>query len=87
MAKTATFNLNIQKFGISMGLTFAILLVVITILASTPYGLNKILLDYIAIVYPGYSSEPIGIIIGIFWAFVNGLIFGTLLAYLYNFQL
>ena len=34
--------------------------------------------------YPGYCVSPLGSLIGIPYAFVDGLIFGALLAWLYN---
>ena len=34
--------------------------------------------------YPGYCVSPLGSIIGIPYAFVDGLIFGALFAWLYN---
>lgn len=35
--------------------------------------------------YRGYSISPLGSIIGLVWAFFDGLIGGTLFAWLYNF--
>lgn len=36
------------------------------------------------IVYPGYSVTPLGSIIGLVWAFVDGLICGAIFAWIYN---
>lgn len=35
-------------------------------------------------VYPGYSVTPLGSIIGLIWAFVDGLICGAIFAWIYN---
>ncbi len=35
--------------------------------------------------YPGYSITPSGSIIGLLWAFVDGLFCGAIFAWLYNF--
>lgn len=38
----------------------------------------------IARVYRGYSLSPVGSVIGLLWAFFDGLIGGAILAWLYN---
>lgn len=82
-----TLRLDVQKFGISMGVVCAISLIAITILASTPYGFGSEVIDLVKTFYPGYSKEPAGMLIGAIWAFIDGLVFGALLAYIYNYQL
>lgn len=34
--------------------------------------------------YPGYTVTPLGSIIGLIWAFVDGLICGAIFAWIYN---
>ena len=38
----------------------------------------------IGLVYRGFNISPAGSIVGFAWAFVDGLIFGALFAWLYN---
>ena len=35
-------------------------------------------------IYRGYHISPIGSLIGLVWAFVDGLLFGAIFAWLYN---
>lgn len=35
-------------------------------------------------IYRGYSISPAGSLIGLVWAFVDGLLFGAIFAWLYN---
>jgi hypothetical protein len=35
-------------------------------------------------VYPGLSATPAGAVIGLLWGFVDGVICGVLVAWLYN---
>ena len=35
-------------------------------------------------IYPGYSVSPLGSVIGLFWAVVDGLIVGAAFAWIYN---
>jgi hypothetical protein len=35
-------------------------------------------------VYPGYCVSPLGSLVGLVWAFVDGLIMGLIFAWLYN---
>jgi hypothetical protein len=39
---------------------------------------------WIGRVYRGYSVTPAGSVVGLAWAFVDGLIFGAIFAWLYN---
>ncbi|MFC2092854.1 bacteriophage holin [Bacteroidota bacterium] len=38
----------------------------------------------ISMVYLGYTVSPLGSIIGLVWAFVDGLVIGAIFAWLYN---
>lgn len=40
----------------------------------------------IALVYRGYNISPLGSLIGLGWAFLDGLIGGAIFAWLYNFM-
>jgi hypothetical protein len=40
---------------------------------------------FIGRIYRGYCISPVGSIIGLMWAFVDGLIGGTIFAWVYNF--
>ena len=54
-------------------------------LISTKLGLGVVIHELIASVYIGYSTTLAGTIVGSIWAFIDGFIFGALLAYFYNF--
>ncbi|MEW6001658.1 MAG: hypothetical protein AB1638_03285 [Nitrospirota bacterium] len=49
----------------------------------TAYG--KLFLDVLAgSIYPGYSISPLGSIISLFYGFVDLLIAGTIIGWIYN---
>ncbi len=39
---------------------------------------------FIGLVYRGFSISPLGSVIGLIWAFFDGLIFGAFFAWVYN---
>ena len=39
---------------------------------------------FVGRVYPGYSISPLGSLVGLVWALVDGLIGGAIFAWLYN---
>jgi len=38
----------------------------------------------IARLYPGYTITPVGSVVGLLWAFTDGLVSGAVFAWLYN---
>ncbi len=76
-------KLNIKAFALTCGIIWGLGLFLMTwwIIAfdgatgdPTPIGLF----------YRGYSISPIGSIVGLIWAFVDGMICGAIFAWLYN---
>jgi len=41
-------------------------------------------MGFVEAVYPGYSMTPLGGLVGLVWASIDGAICGTILAWLYN---
>ncbi len=76
-------TLGVVSFGLAIGLTWAILVFVL--------GLVAALLDWgvgiaiaLSTLYVGYGPTFIGAIAGAVWAFVSGLVAGILIAWFYN---
>ncbi len=76
-------TLGVVSFGLAIGLTWAILVFVL--------GLVAALLDWgvgiaiaLSTLYVGYGPTFIGSIAGAVWAFVSGLVAGILIAWFYN---
>lgn len=76
-------KLNIKAFSLSIGLLWGFGLFFITwwlILLEGASGDVTI----IGRVYRGFNISPIGSVIGFLWGFVDGIIGGAVLAWLYN---
>ena len=77
-------KLNINAFALTCGILGGVGLFLLTwwlILTDGATG-EKTLIGRI---YLGYCISPLGSIVGLLWAFVDGLICGAILAWLYNF--
>ena len=76
-------QLNVKALGLTSGIIGALGLFTLTwwviVLEGPSSGPNLI-----SKVYLGYSFTPVGSIIGLAWAFVDGLICGLVFAWLYN---
>jgi hypothetical protein len=70
--------------GLSLGIVWGSILFITTWLSFfTGYG--KLLLEVLAgSVYPGYTISPAGSIIGFLYGFIDLLIFGTIVGWVYN---
>ena len=76
-------KLNIRAFALTSGLVWGIGLFLITwwvIVFDGSTGDTSL----IGRVYLGYSISPMGSIVGLIWAFIDGLIGGGIFAWLYN---
>ena len=76
-------KLNVKSFALTCGTIWAFALFLLTwwiIAIEGPTGE----ITFIGRIYLGYSISPAGSLIGLVWAFVDGLLFGALFAWLYN---
>jgi hypothetical protein len=71
-------------FGLSLGIVWGGALFITTWLSYfTGYG--KLFLDVLAVsIYPGYSISPLGSLIGLLYGFIDLLVMGTLVGWIYN---
>ena len=81
MAKS---TLDAKRLGLAGGIIQSVLLVIISLIFNAN-GYAAEFMNLITTIYPGYALESMtGIIIGAFWAFLDGFIGLFLLAWLYN---
>jgi hypothetical protein len=76
-------KINVKAFAVAAGVWWGLGLFALTwwmILFQGATGDPTVL----GRVYRGYSLSPIGSVIGLAWGFVDGLIGGAILAWLYN---
>ena len=76
-------KINVKAFALSVGVWWGLGLFALTwwmILLNGSGGDPTIL----SRVYKGYSLTPLGSLIGLVWGFVDGLVGGAILAWLYN---
>ncbi|KPJ61587.1 MAG: hypothetical protein AMJ46_00315 [Latescibacteria bacterium DG_63] len=76
-------KLNIRAFALTCGLLWGIGLFGFTWWIIAFDGATGDI-TFIGRIYRGYSITPIGSIIGLVWAFFDGLVGGAILAWLYN---
>ena len=76
-------KLNVLALGLAFGLIWGLGLFLLTwwiILFDGQTGETTI----IGLVYRGYTISAVGSVIGLIWAFFDGLIGGVIFAWLYN---
>jgi hypothetical protein len=75
--------LNAKNLGLSIGILWAIVLFLMTVL-SIYTGYASGFLQLIADIYPWYTVSWAGAFIGIVFGFIDGFIGGYVVAWLYN---
>jgi len=76
-------KINVRSFSLSCGLFWGIGLFLITWWVILLEGASGTV-TLIGRIYFGYNISPMGSIIGLVWAFVDGIIGGAVFAWLYN---
>ena len=76
-------KLSVKSFSLTTGLVWGIGLFLLTwwVIAFDGITGEPTLIGRL---YRGYSISPMGSIIGLIWAFIDGLIVGAIFAWLYN---
>ena len=77
-------KLNIKAFALTCGLIWGVALFMLTWWIMLFEG-NTGDITFLGRIYRGYSISPAGSIIGLIWAFPDGLIGGAIFAWLYNY--
>jgi hypothetical protein len=76
-------KLHVRAFGLTCGIIWGLGLFLLTwwiIVFDGATGETTL----IGQVYRGYSISPLGSLVGLAWAFVDGLIGGAIFAWIYN---
>lgn len=68
--------------GIAIGVLWGVYVFLAGIVAM--FGWGTALVETLASLYLGYGASIIGAIIGAIWAFVDGLVAGVVIAWIYN---
>jgi hypothetical protein len=74
---------NVKAFALTCGIFWAVSLFLITWWMILFHGVSDAR-TFISWFYIGYSISPLGSVIGLVWAFFDGLIAGAIFAWLYN---
>jgi hypothetical protein len=77
-------KLNVKAFALTCGLFWGLALFLFTWWVIAFDGPTSDI-TFIGRIYRGYRMTPIGSIIGLVWAFFDGLVGGAIFAWLYNF--
>ena len=76
-------TLGVVSFGLALGITSAVFIFLLGVVA-TLFGWGIEFAQSLASLYIGFGPTFAGTIAGAVWAFVDGLIAGMLIAWLYN---
>ncbi len=76
-------NLGVISFGLAVGITLAISAFILS-LAAAFFDWGTPMVMILSSLYVGFSPTFVGGVAGAVWGFVNGFIFGTLIAWIYN---
>lgn len=76
-------KLDVKALGLTFGILWAVVFFLWTLIAI-PTGYGAAMLEMIGTIYPGYSVTFGGALIGGVYAFIDGLIGGAVVAWLYN---
>lgn len=77
-------KLSVKGLALAGGLLWSVLFFIWTLLAAyTGYGEGGLEAFWVGI-YPWYTVSVQGAFIGLGWAFMDGLVCGAILAWLYN---
>ena len=75
-------SLKMKSLAFSLGISWGIGMLFLGWVAIFDWGVD--LVDVMSSLYIGYSATFLGGIIGGLWGFVDGAIFGILIAFFYN---
>lgn len=75
-------RLDPWALGVSTGAVWTIYIAFLGAAANFGWGVEWV--ELLSNVYVGFNTGVVGILIGCLWAFIDGLIAGTLLATFYN---
>ena len=76
-------TLGVISLGLALGVTWAIAVFLLAIMAWL-FGWGIEVAAALASLYIGYGPSFVGAIAGAVWGFVDGLILGVMIAWLYN---
>jgi hypothetical protein len=77
-------KLSVCNLGMSLGLVFGLTMMVLAYLAMV-FGVGAPMVKMYSSVYAGYHASALGGIVGLLWGFLQGFVFGGLIAMFYNF--
>ena len=77
-------KLNVKAFALTCGILWGASLFLLTWWIILWSGAKPDTMTFIRYIYRGYAITPMGSVIGLVWAFFDGLIGGAIFAWLYN---
>jgi hypothetical protein len=75
-------KLNVKALAVGIGVLWAIYVLFLGWVAA--FGWGREMVTVLSSLYIGYSATFVGAIIGGIWAFVDGVIAGAIIAWVYN---
>ncbi len=76
-------RLNVKSFALTCGIVWGLGLFAGTLWIIVFDGVTEEI-TFLGRFYRGYNISPVGSIVGLIWAFLDGLISGAIFAWLYN---
>ncbi len=75
-------QLSHHALGVAFGILWALYVAFLAVTAM--FGWGTALVTTLSSLYIGYSASIVGAVVGALWAFVDGYIAGTVIAWVYN---
>ena len=77
-------KLHVLPFGLALGVIWGVGLLLVGLISAAG-GWGDHFIAAMASLYVGYDATILGSLVGFVWGFVDFLVFGLILAWLYNF--
>lgn len=79
---SGTNDVDVRALGLALGIVLSIVVAILALASRVGWGADW--RELLADVYIGYDDTPTGALVGMVWAFADGLVLGTTLGWLYN---
>lgn len=77
-------SLNVKALSLAMGIWWGVGMFIVAVVSMLTGGMGGAFIEMVSSAYLGYAATWPGAFIGLIWGFVDGLICGAILGWLYN---
>lgn len=77
-------KLSVCNFAMALGIVWGLSMFLCALLSMTN-GMAMPIVEVFSSIYLGFEPSFLGALMGLFWGFIDGFVFGGLLAFFYNY--